>query len=337
MRTKLLIGIVLAVTLAASLLFWSRHRDQGKPAEPFVAKWTKPAVTSLPRPLPIPAKMQTMTIGPLPTREQSPVTAASDWDAIQTVVDVSANYRDRLIAVKSLSRHLSDEDVAALREFLLKTESLDLEQRGHVLKNDVMNVLCDQDPPLPGLDDVLAKVYRDRKQDDVIRDYAVQHLATYYEQMMGQRNASRTLQTTQKILWEAINEPAGSIAGTALLALNRLSQEYSKDFDQQKIASAALKMAGNPIAGEASQITAYQICARLRVREALPIVLRAATDGESVSLQLSAIAALGQLGGKDQVPYLNGILTGAEVRLKPAAEYALTQITKRQNPSSTQN
>jgi len=337
MRTKLLIGIVLAVTLAASLLFWSRHRDHGKPAEPLVAKWTKPAAASLPRPVPVPAKLQIVTVLPPPTREQSPVTAANDWNAIQTVVDVSANYRDRLTAVKSLSRHLSDEDVAALKDFLLTPESLDREPWGHVLKNDVMNVLCDQDPPMPGLDDVLAKVYRDHKQDDVIRDYAVQHLATYYEQMTGQRNASRTLQATRKVLWEAINEPAGSIAGTALLALNRLSQEYSKDFDREKIASEALKLAGNPIAGEASQITAYQICARLGVREALPIVLRAAADGESVPLQLSAIAALGQLGGKDQVPYLNGILTGTEVRLKPAAEYALAQITKKQNPLANQN
>jgi len=165
----------------------------------------------------------------------------------------------------------------------------------------------------------------------------VRHMAAFYEAAAGQNIGAAALQSVQAGLWEAANETtSGSTGGTALLALKRLSQEYSTDFDQGKIAAMALQMAGNPIAGELNHITAFQVCAQLGTADALPVVLKAAQKGETISVQLSAIGALGQLGGKEQIPFLNSVLNGTQDRLKPAAQHALEQIALRQTQLASQ-
>lgn len=259
----------------------------------------------------------------------------SDWSAIQTIVNTNASYEDRLKAIASLSGHLTDSDWEELQPFLLKPDPLDQSQLGQVIKNQLLDLLCALNPPPAGLGGVLTQIYGDQQQNEVIRDYAVQHMAAYYEQMTGQHDHSGTLQSVQKILWEAVNEPVGSIGGTALLALKRLSQEYTNNFDEEKIAAAALQMADNPIAGELTHITAYQVCGELEIPGALPVVLQAAQTGETIPVRLSAIGALGHLGGPDQIPYLNSVLEEPEDRLKPAANHALAQIMARQNPMAS--
>jgi hypothetical protein len=183
--------------------------------------------------------------------------------------------------------------------------------------------------------DVLTKMYQNRQQDDVIRDYAVQHLTAYYEQTTMQPDSAETQKAVQKVLWEAVTETSDSIGGTALLALKRLSQEYT-GFDQGKIASAALQMAGDGNAGELTHITAFQVCAQLGTTDATPVILQAAQNGETIPVKMSAIGALGLLGGLDQIPYLNSVLVGGDDRLKPAAQHALQQIATRQTQMASQ-
>jgi HEAT repeat protein len=207
---------------------------------------------------------------------------------------------------------------------------LDRGQLGQVIKNALLDALCALNPPPGGLGGVLAQMYEDPQQDEVVRDYAVQHLAAYYEQMSRQDDSATTEQAVQNVLWAAVNETSDSIAGTALLALKRLSQEYA-GFDQEKIATTALQLAGDNDAGELTRISAYEVCAQLKTMEALPVVLQAAQDGETLSVKLSAIGALGSLGGPEEVSFLNSVLAGTEDRLKPAARHALEQINARQN------
>jgi HEAT repeat protein len=90
-------------------------------------------------------------------------------------------------------------------------------------------------------------------------------------------------------------------------------------------------MAADNYSGELTHITAYQVCAQLKVAGSLPILVQAAEKGESISVRMSAIGSLGLLGGPDQIPYLESIVSGAEDRLKPAARHALDQIKARGN------
>jgi len=328
MKLKLSIAIVLTVASGAGVWLWFHQRPQ--PADQPVSKLVKPDIASLPRLVPVDAPKMTRVMArpaKINSRIQSPT--ASDWSAVQAIINPDALFEDRLTAISSLSGHLPETDWQVLKSFMLKPDDADKVQRGQAVKNQLLDALCSINPAPTGLGDMLIQLYRDHKQDDVIRDYAVQHLTAYYEQMSAQPDDGRTGPAVQKVLWEAVTETSDSIGGTALLALKRLSQEYS-GFDQDKIAATALQLAGDDKAGELTHITAFQVCAQLGTVDALPLALQAAQNGETIAVRMSATAALGALGGPEQIPFLNSLLQGDEDRLKPAAQNALAQITIRQ-------
>jgi hypothetical protein len=330
MKVKSFIAITLAVTVTAGLWLWFHRQTPQKPVSPSA----EPAITfSSPKFVPANApKMTTVMVKPAGVQALSP--SASGWTAVQKIVDAYASYQERLHAISLLStRPLTDSDWTLLQPFLLKPDGLDRDQLGQVIKNELLDVLCAMNPPPAGLGDVLAKMYQNPQQDEVIRDYAVQHLAAYYEQMTMQPDNTKTeqaIQNAKDVLWDALNETSDSIGGTALLALKRLSQDYTGFDGQGKIAAAALQMAGDNNAGELTHITAFQVCAQLGTTNALPVVLSAAQDGQTISVKTSAIGALGLLGGQEQIPFLNSVLQGNEERLKPAAQHALDKINARQ-------
>jgi hypothetical protein len=261
--------------------------------------------------------------------EDSPVT---DRSGVQAIVDTHVRFEKRLNAIRSLSGNLTDGDWKVLQQFLLTPDGLDKGQLGQVIKNELLDELCAQNPPPIGLGDVLTQMYRDQQQNKVIRDYAVQHLVPYYEQINLQPDSARTEQALRDVLWEASDETGDSIGGTALLALQRLSKQYN-GFDQGKIATKALQMAADNNASELAHITAFQVCAQLGIADAVPVILQAAQSGQTISVKLSAIGALGQLGGSEQLSFLNSVMAGTEDRLKPATRHALEQITKNQMAS----
>jgi hypothetical protein len=339
MKLKATIATALIVALVAGLLLWNRHRmpapaqSAKAPIQPPGA--TPPAATPPSQPVPVPnvAKMTIVKDKSAPSAFDLP---AANWSTVQAIVDSRVALRERINAINSLSPHFTEEDWSRLKQFLLKPDASDQNQLGQVLKNNLMDALCALNPPPPGLGDALISIYRDSGQNAVLRDYAVQHMAAYYEQLTLQNDSSKEQQKIQSVLWEAANETGDSIGGTALLALQRLSQEYSTDFDKGKIASVALLMAKEAGVSELTHITAYQVCAQFGVADALSVVLQAAQSGETTSVKISAVAALGLLGGTDQIPYLNGLLSGTEDRLKPAARHALDQITARVNQMGNQ-
>lgn len=254
--------------------------------------------------------------------------------AVRLIVDEQADYISRLAAARAAITNLTAASRQALFTFLLHRSPLDEDQRGHVLKNILLDGLCALNSPPNGLGDVLAQIYQDQSQNIVLRDYAVQHMVAFYEQMAkvpddGQLTKQNDLSKVQGTLWEALNETDTSIAGTALLGLEQLSEE-GVEFDQNRIAAKALQLAGGNGTGELTRITAFQVCARLQVPDALPLLEQAASQGQSVSLRISAIGALGTMGNAQAVPLLNSLLNGTEERLKLPAQQALTQIELKQ-------
>jgi hypothetical protein len=324
MKLKLLSTIALTIAITAGLWLWL-HRTVPTPRSLPVA--ATPAAAPVPKPFPSnPVKMVTVS------SPQQPMVinpSKNAWSDIQTIVSSNEVYHTRFDAINVLPSSLTDDDWEALQPFLLKPDALDAEQLNQVLKNRLLDTLCAMNPPPGGLGDVLTQMYRDYKQNDVIRDYAVQHLAAYYEQLNSPPNANaKARQTIQEVLWGALSETRDSIAGTALLGLLRMSQEDA-GIVQNKIATAALQLANDGNAGELSHITAYQVCARMNVQAALPTIEAAAQESPTISQKISAIGALGLLGGTEQVALLNAVLQGDEERLKPAALHALEQIASR--------
>jgi hypothetical protein len=332
MKGKLLAALLLGATTLAGLWLWQRHTPP--PTRPLPGEAGHAVATAAPPP-PVatrfasPVKMVTVRwAAPLKDVSQNPVQASRL--AIDLLVEPGADYHQRLAAIDALRSHMTEAEWIKVRGFLLERDPADSSQMEQALKNRLLDVLSAMNPPVAEFSDVLIQIYHDQGQDEVIRDYAVQHLAAYYEEAGAQIDGSEQA-AVQQALWSAVGETQSSVGGTALLALKNLSQQFPAQFDQNRIAAAAVQMADNNSAGELSHVTAYQVCAQLNVREALPVIVAAAQSSPTLPQQISAIGALGLLGGPEQTSLLNWVLAGNEDRLKPAARHALEQINARQN------
>lgn len=259
---------------------------------------------------------------------------------VQAILNGNSSFQACEQAIKALGgQRLSDPDRNALYDFLRQPGAHDDQQVSQVLKNELMDALCTLQPPPPGLRELLTQIYQNPGEDEVLRDYAVQHLAAFYRQMSSAAGLDATfqaaeLQSTRQTLWEALSQTDTSLAGTALLGLSQLAQSRWPGVDADQISAAALKLAQNDRAGELTRITAFQVCANLKAQDALPAIQYAAQNGQTVPVQISAIAALGALGDASQIPLLNSLLQDGNDRLRLPAQHALSQIASRLPASS---
>jgi hypothetical protein len=282
------------------------------------------------------------------------------------IFDGEAGIPERLSAVARLGQDLSCDQICELYAFLKALPGP--QERNHaalnLLKNDIVCQLQDQTHPPAGLTATLIEVYRNPAQDPVARDYALQHLITWHEQ--GAADAPDAKIRIQSVLRQATREDT-SFAGTALLGLHRLntggrrlvppaaggllqsaSVPSGDSLDRflaggagggEEISQTALRMLASANLPSASRITAIQVCAEREVAQALPAIETLAQAKGGAALRISAIAALGWLGGPEQAALLQHLEAEKDQVLKPAIEGALRRLQARllQNPAITQN
>jgi len=236
----------------------------------------------------------------------------------------SAGFAERVNAVHAIGPDLTTEENDAFYRYLQTPAKDSPDAEGeNWLRNEMLDKLVQQAVVTNALSQLFVALYRDTAQDDVLRDYAVQHMAPVYVRVDANEQAG-----LQAALWQAVGETDTSIAGTALLALCELAQT-NPEFDKSRIAEAALKLAGDEQSGELARITAVQMCGRMGVTSAAPVVLQLAQNSGSVPLRIAAIAALGDVGDGETQPFLLQLAGGSDERLKPAAESALKRLQKR--------
>jgi hypothetical protein len=187
----------------------------------------------------------------------------------------------------------------------------------HELQNNAMNRLVMAEPPSAAVGEMLAAIYHDRTQNIVTRDYAIQHLGSLYFQNVN---------SSAPVLWEAVKEIDSSIAGTALLALNRLSQSPGGP-DREKVGACAVAMVLDEQCGGQARLTALQVCAQLGRGEALPVARFLARTSTRLPLRAAAVAALGDLGTAEDRVVLERL--AGEAGLGPAAQGAMDRMQRR--------
>jgi HEAT repeat protein len=219
---------------------------------------------------------------------------------------------------------LNPEQVGTLFQLLREVHPVDGDQNAHVRKNGLMNALNRQGTLPPEALDLYRGIYRDPAQDDVIRDYAIQHVYEAYDKLAdaGQRSAAAQL------LHEAAQATNSSTAGTAILALARLVERDAR-VSRQEVAVVAFGLARDPNSNPSARISALQVVGRLDAAAAVPLLVQTVKNEPSVTLQLSAIGALGQCGGRAELALLRSIADGDKERLKPAALKAIQRIQER--------
>ena len=306
-RTSVLLGVGVVVVSAS---VWLCHQPRRQ--REIVAATPPTSRTNAPPPAPPgPAPAATGTVPEL----VRPIVAAVP----------AATFAERIKSIHALPAGLSAQEIHAFYAYLLAPATSRTEDRENEnwLRNEMMDKLAEA-PGLPvGLASVLVSIYRDPGQDIVMRDYAVQHMMPVYARASAEEKT-----ILQQTLWQAAEETGGSIAGTALLALRELAQDHP-EFELNKLGEAALKLAGDDRSGELSRITALQICGRLGLKEAAPLMLQLARTDASIPLQISTIAVLGDLGSEEARNYLRQLAVKPDPRLVPALETALKKLNGR--------
>lgn len=223
----------------------------------------------------------------------------------------------RLRQAHQLGNNLSENDRLAIAEYLKHGPNNDIE---YVIKNDLMNKLRNQKEIPPELTELLIGLANDRKQDIVVRSYALQHLRPQYEQTKDE--------AIKEIFYSALDEHQSEMAGVALLALRYLVTEYPNEFDRQLIATKVLDIVKDKDTYVLTKISAIQVAASLKIPEAEETIRLFASDvKQPFALRLAAIAGLGDMGTTADLTMLSEI----QASKGPLSKAAMAAIRKIKN------
>lgn len=295
---------------------------------------------NLNRPAPPGATAEAPPRAPLASRRASPQPTRLNF-----LSDTSQPYQVRIDQLRSLLVDgCSEPELRFLYQLLEKAPpASELPEHWYVIANDIMAMVHTHETDPQRFSSQLIGLLNAPHQPEVIRDYAVQHLATWLNPGSSQSGATRLPAASPEIAAEVLDslaaattDPAleqSTIPGTTLMMLVELIRSNSGVDCSHAIATLkpwlgeALRdgsTLANPI--RVSAVTAAGILAPEEFR---PLIRKIAyQENGSSSLRLPAIAALGQAGEADDLPKLREIAASSP-ELTYAAQDAATTLVAR--------
>ncbi len=286
--------------------------------------WDKPKKTTASPLLPKSSDTGTITTTGKPSANLPPSSEAEAPDrplqeeapeSMRKILDENAPFNERLSLVNHLSRNLKEDERRALYHFLKRGEN---NENNHVLKNDIINALRDQESPPTELTGVLLDIFYDKSQDMTMRSYALQHLRPWY-QMENMKDPAIV-----KAFNDGADEHSTEIAGVALLAMSHLAEKNEPGFDSGTVAEKAAAIANDSTAYELSRISAVGVCGRLGDKSVLPTIRETVANSTSVTLKMASIAALGDIGERSDLALLEKLQS--ERPYSVAAKSAISKL-----------
>jgi hypothetical protein len=186
----------------------------------------------------------------------------------------------------------------------------------YAVKDEVMNALERQEPVPPKAIEVLCRIVRDAKQDEVLRDYAVQHLSSLHGRVVDPA-------LIEGALWHGLSETSLSLAGSSLISLHRIMEKGGGQLE--KLDPYILSILKETKAHPESRTAAVQLAGERRLKQAIPHLKRILNGDEAYTLKLAAIGALGQMDDASVDGLLSGASNGKDELLRPAAKKALAR------------
>ncbi len=254
-------------------------------------------------------------------------------------------YEARNDALRSVARRrdLPECDVVALMDYLASTNDVLRVERVAALKNDIMNLLRSQEPPVEGLAETLIVMFEGRgisthnsstpnspthPHPPVVLDYCVQHLGAMQNEIANDATRRRI----REVLVGAARRAGQSYAGTALYSLaDDRRGTFAQNAELKRLTLALCR----PEANSAARIAAIQLAGERGYAEALPF-LRETLSGErrDAVLDIVAIGSVGLLGDMGDIALLSRF--SSDSRRATAANVAVKRITERNSIKKVQ-
>ena len=171
-----------------------------------------------------------------------------------------------------------------------------------VIVNEVMEQIVQQRIQPERISSEFCSIINDPSLDDVIRDYAVQHISNYVAQDSNATGGSHAevLNTLTSVIQDPANQH-NSIPGTSMMGLVTMSQNPSqisviKDYFGQLDNYLTLLLEGESSASIVTRTSAINVVGLMESVEYAPTLTKLiTTEGTNESVKLSSIAALGDL------------------------------------------
>ncbi len=235
------------------------------------------------------------------------------------------NYYVRVREIYKLGKNLPQNQIDALYEFLYnRLEDQELRNRAfNGLKNETVEALMKQRQKPKELSAHLVKMYKDKTFDPTWRDYCVQFFGKWYEK--APNNAGK--KAMYHGLFDAVEERKGSIGGTAVTMMRHLV--HLPEFDKKEVADLAYKLITSPDCSNSGKISGLQVCADLGDKRALPLAREWVEKSKNKFIKMSAMAAIGTLGDRSDLPLLEKYSSSTDIRLRGPAVAAIKKIKRR--------
>ena len=243
-------------------------------------------------------------------------------------------YEARNDAFRSIARRrdLLEDDVAALIAYLRTADNAMRVERVAALKNDVMNLLRSQKPPVEGLAETLIVMFEGRgisthnsstpnspthPHPPAVLDYCIQHLGAMLDEL-DEKGRLRV----RAVLAKAAKRTKQPYAGTALYSLAEDRRATPVQEGELKRLTLALCKPG---VNNVARIAAIQLAGQRGYVEILPI-LRDTLSGEKrdAVLDTVCIGSIGLLGNADDIALIERFR--GDARRSAAVEAAIKRI-----------
>ncbi len=258
-------------------------------------------------------------------QDQNTVAAASGAVAIACGLDEATadRYEARNDALRSIARRrdLATGEVDALLAYLRAADDNMRVERVAALKNDVMNVLRNQEPPVEGLAETLIVMFKSGEHPPEVLDYCIQHLGAMVNEL-----DDATRGRVREVFVRAAGEKGKPYAGTALYSLAEDRRATSaQDAELRRLTVALCK----PSANNTARIAAIQLAGQRGYIEALPIVRETlSAPRRDAVLDIVCLGSLGLLGNSDDMQ-LASQFANYDTRRAVAAKAAIKRIKER--------
>ena len=269
------------------------------------------------------------------------VAAASRAVAIVCGEDAATadRYEARNDALRSIARRrdLPEKDVAALVAYLRSKDDAMRVERVAALKNDVMNLLRSQEPPVEGLAETLIVMFEGRgisthnsstpnspthPHPPAVLDYCIQHLGAMLDDL-DEKGRLRV----RAVLTKAARQTRQPYAGTALYSLDEDARTTLAQEAELKRLTLALCAPG---ANHAARIAAIQLAGERGFADALPLLRETlSAPSRDAVLDIAAIGSVGLLGNADDIPLVESVAARGGRRYAVAANAAIERIKNR--------
>ena len=235
----------------------------------------------------------------------------------------AGRYEARNDALRSLSRRsdLPKEDITALIAYLQSTQDRLRPERVAALKNDVMNLLRNQEPPPKGMVETLIAMFRSGKHPPAVLDYCIQHLGA----MQCEITDDSLRRRIREIFVFAARQTRQPYAGTALysLAENKQVSQLQKN-ELKRLTVALCKQGSHTVA----RVSAIQLAGERGYKEILPILRETLSSSRrDAVLDIVSIGSLGLLGDESDLELL--LQFSSDTRRAVAVKAAIKRIKDR--------